>query len=116
MDAKQPRNTAVTARVLEYLDKHANQTLYLGDIASDLNLPERSVRDGMSRIIRDNRANAKERMQVQSQGRAWLWKSSTAQSANQQSDTLFVQVYAGKNGVLLAEDENGVLYKLVRIE
>lgn len=111
-ESRKVRNSGASATVLEYLDKHPNQVLYLKDIAEDTNLPQVVVQRSIARIRYGNVANAQERLVVESSGHVWLWKSAKPKSP----DNYFVQVYASPTGLLLAEDENGALYKLVRIE
>lgn len=111
-EPRKVRNSNVSALVLEYLDKHPNQTLHLKDVAEDLKADPASVQRAMNRIRYANIAGGQERLVVQASGHAWLWKSAPHKVA----DNYFVQVYASPTGLLLAEDEEGILYKLVRIE
>lgn len=107
------RSPGVTAAVLSYLDKHPNQVLHLGEISEATGFPPKSVQSAINNIKQANKADAKNRLKVELQGQAWVWRSGPIDSTT--LDTLYVKAYESKSGEILVEDEDGQLYKLTKI-
>lgn len=105
------------ARVMEYLDKHIGQRVYLHTIASDLGDDSRRVQQAMNRIMKDDSFPLRSKVQ----GQAWevLRTDKTDnndQKTKKEDKILFEQVRELKSGAVLLEREDGVLFKAIELD
>lgn len=109
------RGDTVRPKILEYLEKHSDETIYLDTIAKDLNLEPIQVKRGISALAYGNVNGAKEKLQTIVAGNVWIWHSRTSNPKSKSISKLYEQVYTGKDGSILVESEEGTLYKLFEI-
>lgn len=116
---KRVANRGISARVLQYLDQHADVTVYRNTMASDLGISEDLVTSTMYSIKSNDRGHAATRCEVVVGGQAWIWHS---QSPNQRAEErakrkrVFGEIGTAKDGGIIIEDaDSGQLYKAVEL-
>ena len=111
---KAKRATGVQAAVLQYMDKHSNQTLYLNDIANDISYPAKIVQNAITALRYSNKSGAQERLEIVVRGQAYMWHSGKVEDGKVELDDLYVKVFVDEvSGAILVRGEDNKLYKLV---
>lgn len=98
--------------VFKYLDDHIGQTVYCNDIAEELKVDKSSIMNVISRCIRNNINGYADRLQVIQRGNVWCLHAATKSAF---SNKLYEQLATTKSGVIILQDEDGEVYKVVPI-
>lgn len=109
---RQVNNRGIGVAVIEYLQKHAGQALFVSDIAADLNVEPRVVQVAISNARNNNTGGAATQIETLIRGRQFRWNGGVSKHNGR---ALFEEIGKTKSGDLLVESEDGIVYKLVEL-
>jgi hypothetical protein len=112
-ETRKPRK-ATLVPVLEYLQEHANQPVFVSELVENLGLTSKNaVQTAVASAIKQDTAGATAHLQILIPGNQWRWNSSPA--LDKSTNVLYEQLAVTKAGKIIVQDEDGELYQLVEL-
>jgi biotin operon repressor len=98
----------IKPQVMEHFQKAPGSIIFVGELASRLNVSETQVQECIATILRQNDMPG---LQVEARGRSWRYRPEAAPKEANSSKRMFEEIGPARDGSIIIQDDGGKLYR-----
>lgn len=103
----------VKGAVSTYFHKRPGQSVFINDLMQEIGCTATQIQGAISNIMRQDEDHG---IQTVVRGREWVYKPAAKKAEVDSDKKMWIEVGKTRSGSFVAEDEEGILYKVTELD